>query len=388
MICRHFGVCGGCLYLNLPYEEELRGKKDGLVEVLGEHGRLLEHVIPSPKPLQYRNKMELAFGDDKLGGELTLGIRKKRSMYEVATVDECVLVSDEFKTVARVAMDYFRRTGEKFFHRKKHTGSLRHLTIRRGEFTGEVLVMLSAASSLTAELDILIDELKIACPNLVGFLHAVNDGVSDVVKTEDVRVLYGRDYYNERLLGLDFEVAINAFFQTNSSGAEALYATVRDFAKESIFNKLAMDLYCGTGTIARIVSPYFEKVVGIELTPEAIESAKCMAGTNCEFYAGDVVKLIQSKDFGKPDVVILDPPRNGLHPKLVPKLAELGPVKIIYVSCKPTSLARDIPLLKEFGYEPVNIKAVDMFPRTPHVEAIVLLQRESTMNPRAMPWDN
>ena len=372
MVCKHFGVCGGCTYLDLSYEEELSTKKEGLVKILGEYGHLLEGIIPSPKPLHYRNKMEFAFGDDRLFGELSLGIRKRRSMYEVATVEECVLIPDEFKVVARVVTDYFRGTGEKFFHRKKHTGSLRHLTVRRGEFTGEVLVMLSAASNLAAPLESLVSELKSACPSLVGILHAVNDGVSDVVKTDVVRVLYGRDWYKESLLGFDFEVAINAFFQTNSGGAEVLYGIVCDFAKESKSNKLAMDLYCGTGTIARIVAPYFKKVVGIEQTPEAIESAERFARENCEFFAGDVVKLMQAKVFEKPDVVILDPPRDGISPKLVPKLTELSPEKIVYVSCKPTSLSRDILLLKEHGYTPTKIKAVDMFPRTPHVEAVAV----------------
>ena len=375
MVCKHFGVCGGCSYLNIPYEKELELKKINLVETLGEWGCLLESVIPAPKPLHYRNKMEFAFGDDKLFGELSLGIRKKRNMYEVATVEDCVLIPDEFKIVASVVTEYFRRANEKFFHRKKHTGSLRHLTIRRGDFTGEVLVMLSASSGLSAPLEPLVNKLKDTCPNLVGFLHAVNDGVSDVVKTENVRVLHGRDWYREKLSGLDFEVAINAFFQTNSSGAEVLYDTVRDFANHSCSNKLAMDLYCGTGTIARFVSPCFERVIGIEQTPEAIESAKRMGASNSEFYAGDVINILQSADFGNPDVVILDPPRDGISPKLIPKLAKLNPQIIVYVSCKPKSLVRDIPPLLEFGYEPIKIKAIDMFPRTPHVEAVALLKR-------------
>ena len=358
--------------MDIPYEQELIEKKRGLAETLGEFGHLLKELIPSPKPLHYRNKMEFAFGDDKPGGELSLGIRKRRSMYEVATVEECALIPNEFREVARVVTDYFQSTGEAFFHRKKHTGCLRHLTVRLGEFTGEVLVMLSATSSLTAPLEPLVNELKKTCPGLVGFLYAVNNGVSDVVKTEDVRVLYGRDWYKESLFGHDFEVAINAFFQTNSSGAEVLYGIVCDFARECESNRLAMDLYCGTGTIARIVSQYFDRVVGIEITPEAIESAKRMAEKNCEFYAGDVMKLMQDEVFENPDVIILDPPRDGINPKLIPKLAWLRPEKIIYVSCKPSSLARDIPLLKEHGYVPTIIKAVDMFPRTPHVEAIVV----------------
>ena len=375
MSCRHFGVCGGCTYLDIPYEEELKIKKSSLAEVFGEYGHLLGHVIPSPKQVFYRNKMEFAFGDDGPGGKLALGIRKKRSMYEVASIEECVLIHEDFKKIAKAVTEYFQYAGETFYHRKKHTGSLRHLTVRRGEFTGEVLVMLSTASSLTGSLMPLVDILTNVCKTMVGFLHSVNDGVSDVVKTEDVRVLYGKDHYKESLLGLDFFVAINAFFQTNSSAAEVLYSTVRELARKSSPNKLALDLHCGTGTITRFMSPFFEKVVGIDIIPEAIDSARRLAGPNCEFYTGDVLKLMQLKTFESPCVVILDPPRDGLNPKLIPQLKNTGPKNIIYVACKPKSLARDILLLRELGFVPTKITAVDMFPRTPHVEVVALLQQ-------------
>ena len=366
--------------MDLTYEDELCVKKQNLLECLGVHSHLLTEVIPSPKPLYYRNKMEFAFGDDKQGGALALGIRKRRSMYEVATVEECVLIHEDFKKIVQITTDYFQNTGDNFYHRKKRTGSLRHLTVRRGEFTGEILIMLSSSSSLNTPLEPLLIYLTKACKNIVGILHSINDGVSDVVKTEDVKILFGRDFYKETLLGLNFEISINAFFQTNSQVAEILYMCILDFAKTVGSNSLALDLYCGTGTIARILSPIFENVVGVDIIPEAIENAQKMAKENCIFFAGDVVKLMKSEDFNNPSLIILDPPRDGLNPKLIPYIAALTPEKIIYVACKPKSLARDIPLFGNHGYIPKKINAVDMFPRTPHIECVALFDRLYTHN--------
>ena len=366
MQCGHFGCCGGCSYLDIPYGEELDLKKIKLREMLGVHGGLLETVVPSPRHAQYRNKMEFAFGDDGLDGNLTLGIRKKRSMYEVAEPSNCILVPEVFKKIAAIVQDYFRDSGEPFYHRKKHTGSLRHLTIRYGEFTGEILVMLSTTSTLMTPLEPLVRQLDFA----TGFLHSVNDGIADVVRDDDIRLLHGRDFYKEELLGLDFEVGINSFFQTNSSGAEVLYRSVRDLARPG---KLAYDLYCGTGTITRIVAPLFDRTIGIEKSRDAVEDAKRKALPNTEFYAGDVYEIMKSHA-RNPDLIILDPPRDGLNPKLIPIIAEIAPIQIIYVACKPQSLVRDMEIFGKFGYRPEKIKAVDMFPRTPHVECVAVLE--------------
>ena len=185
-------------------------------------------------------------------------------------------------------------------------------------------------------------------------------------------MLHGRDFYRDRLMELDFDVAINAFFQTNTSGAEILYSIVKDFCSTGQ-HELALDMYCGTGTIARILAPMFQTVVGIDVVQEAIEGARKAAPDNCIFIVGDAAMILDA-GFSRPDAIILDPPRDGVNPRLLPKIAGLGARRIVYVACKPKSLARDIKTLAACGYSPIRLKAVDMFPRTPHVECVALFE--------------
>jgi len=379
--CEHFGRCGGCTYLDIPYSQELAIKEETLRETLGEYGHLVKKLHPAPFPAAYRNKMELAFGDEGKDGQLALGMRKKRSFYEVATPTDCILIHEDLKKIISHVLDYFRKNNETFFHRKRHTGALRHLVLRRGEFTGEILLNLSAASTLSTPLKPLVEELcKLNLDGkIVGILHSVNDGVADAVKNENVNLLYGRDYYNEEILGLKFKVSAFSFFQTNSAGAEKLYSIVRSYAApDNQLKNLAYDLYCGTGTIAQILSPNFKKVLGIELIEDAIKAAKDNANLNniinCDFYAGDVLDVIKDHQ-NTPDVVVIDPPRDGLHPKALPYIIALNAPRLVYVACKPKSLARDLVLLTEAGYIVDKIEGMDMFPRTPHVEAVALLHR-------------
>ena len=408
--CPHVGRCGGCSHYDVPYPEELQLKETLLREMLGENARLLEAMHPSPIVEGYRNKFELAFGDDggasapegiaaPAGGapakgkktvaerQLALGIRKKRSMYEVATTEQCILMPDDFRLIAAYAMQFFRDAGETVFHRKRHVGALRHLVLRRGQFTGEILVILSTTSTLAADLTPFVQGLR-SLPvrgAIVGIGHAVNDGVADAVKNENLRMLWGRDFYREKLNGLLFHVSAFSFFQTNAAGAKVLYNIVREMATGTAPNKLAFDLYCGTGTIAQMLSPLFEQVMGIEIVPEAIEAARENATLNhienCTFHAHDITKLAAQKKGplnGAPDAIIVDPPRDGLSPKALTKVAALNPRRIIYVACKPASLMRDLPVLVAAGYKPTRLEAVDLFPRTPHVEAIALLCRGDT----------
>jgi len=389
-ICKHFGACGGCSYLDIPYPQELAQKEAAIRETLGPHGHLLECIIPTPNQQGYRNKMEFAFGDEGKDGGLALGIRKRRSFYEVASIEACELIPEDFRKIALHVQNYFRQSGEIFFHRKRHTGNLRHLVLRRGEFTGEVLVCLSTTSKLEAELAPLITGLQELTleGEIVGILHSINDGVADVVKDDNIHILYGQDHFRERICGLDFMVSAFSFFQTNSAGAEVLYGVVKDMAMQAADPSLAYDLYCGTGTIAQVLSPGFRKVIGIELNPSAIKAAQENARlndiTNCEFFAGDVLAVLESgsaenassgTQAATPDVVVVDPPRNGLHPKALAKLITLSPPNLVYVACKPESLARDMATLIQAGYKPIRAVGVDMFPRTPHVEAVMLLRR-------------
>ena len=380
--CEHFGRCGGCKYLDIPYEQELSIKESILIETLGEYGQYFKALHPAPSVEGYRNKMELAFGDENRDGRLALGMRKQRSFYEVATPENCVLIPEDFKRVIMHVLEYFRESGlDAFYHRKRHVGALRHLVLRRGHFTGEILLNLVTTSTLATPLEPLVQGLcELALDGkIVGFLHSINDGVADVVKNENVNILYGRDYYNEEICDLKFKVSAFSFFQTNSAGAQKLYGLVRDYvAPVSGENALAYDLYCGTGTIAQILSPSFTNVLGIELIEDAIKAAKENAAlngiTNCSFYAGDVQDIIQ-KHQATPNVIVVDPPRDGLHPKALPHIIALNALRLVYVACKPTSLARDLNLLTAAGYILEKIEGMDMFPRTPHVEAVALLRR-------------
>jgi 23S rRNA (uracil-5-)-methyltransferase RumA len=370
MVCEHFGKCGGCAYLDMVYEDELAMKENGVRELLApfEIPRW-EGIIPAPNVTGYRNKMEFAFGDAYKDGPLALGIRKKRNFYEVAIPNQCVLIPDEFKNILQAVLQIGRDSGETFYHRKRHTGTLRHLVLRHGEFTGELLVNLVTASA--SKLDITpIADIK----NVAGLLHTINDGVADVVNSENARVLAGRGYYKEKINGLDFNVGAFSFFQTNSAGAQVLYEKIIEYAAGG---NNAYDLYCGTGTIALLLSKKFAHVIGMELNNEAVRAAKENAMlngiNNCDFFAGDVLEIMDSI-INTPDLIVVDPPRDGLHPKALPKIAKLGAERLVYVSCKPSSLARDLALLVEYGYTAQKAVCVDMFPRTPHVETVVLLQ--------------
>ena len=382
-MCKHFGRCGGCSYLDIPYEQELELKTAALKEILGKHGNLLKDITPSPIVEGYRNKMEFAFGDEGKIGALALGIRKKRSFYEVATPFECALIPEDFKIISKHTLEYFQKNGEAFFHRKRQTGSLRHLVLRQGAFTGENLVLLSASSQLATPLEPFAESLQsLKLPGdskIVGILHSENDGVADAVKNENTQTIHGRDNYNEEIMNLRFNVSAFSFFQTNSAGAETLYKYILEMAEGG---DLAYDLYCGTGTIAQVIAPKFGRVIGIDIVEDAItaaiENTKLNQINNCEFYPGDVAQVLRNlnpQTTSTPDVIILDPPRNGLNPKSIHLIASLSPKKIIYVACKPQSLARDIPLLADCGYAPAAMKAVDMFPRTPHMECICLMDR-------------
>lgn len=380
--CEHFELCGGCTYRTISYEKELEFKRNNVLKLLAEggiEGFVYDGIKGSPDVCGYRNKMEFSFGDNGEAGELCLGMRKRNSNYEVVNADKCKLTHPDVGKIVARTLDFFRNTDEKFYHKMRHTGTLRHLLVRRGFFSGQILAGIVTTSEVKADLTKLADELlKLSLDGeIVGVLHIINDGVADVVKADKIDCLYGRDWFEESLLGLKFKVSIFSFFQTNSAGAEVLYSTVRDYAGDCS-DKVVFDMYCGTGTIAQLMSNKASKVVGIELVEEAVEAAKANADLNgidnCEFIAGDVLKMVDSLT-DKPDIMVLDPPREGIHPKAVDKLAAFGADKIVYVSCKASSLAKDLAALQNLGYKVERIANVDMFPRTYHVETVCLLSR-------------
>lgn len=384
--CSHYEICGGCTYQTMKRQAELDMKEQQvktLLEDAGIHVERWEGITPSPLETGYRNKCEFSFGDEVKDGPLALGMRKKMSHYEVVTLKDCNIVDADFVTIVQGALVFFQERNVAFYHRMRHDGSLRHLVVRKGKATGEILVHLVT----TSEVPFSMEEFKnmiLALPlqgEICGVLHSVNDGVADVVRSDEMTVLYGRDFFMEKLFDLEFKVSAYSFFQTNTEGAEQLYSIVREFAGD-VENKMVFDLYCGTGTIGQIMARAgSKKVMGIELVEEAVVAANENAArnglTNCTFLAGDVLKMVDELT-DEPDVIIVDPPREGIHPKAIGKIIDFGAPEIVYVSCKPTSLARDLQEFQAAGYEVKRVRLMDMFPRTVHVETVVLLSKLNT----------
>lgn len=386
--CPHADFCGGCLYQTVPYDRQLAMKetqvKELLKDVPGITHAQWEPICESSLTLGYRNKMEFSFGDEEKGGPLTLGLHKRGAFHDILSTPECVLVHPDLNVITRETQAFFRAAGVPKFDPFRQTGVLRHLVLRRSFLNGDLLVNLVASSGMAAYRDELskwtnlIRSLSLQ-GRIRGILYTTNDRQADVVQQDALEVLFGEAVLTESLLGLDFTISPFSFFQTNTLGAEKLYSIVRDFAGD-VGDKTVFDLYCGTGTIAQILaSAGAKEVFGIEIVEEAIEAAKENTAINglhnCHFIAGDVLKEIE-KLTAPPDLVILDPPRDGIHPKALPKLLAFEPKCFIYVSCKPTSLARDLPSFTEAGYTIEKIRCCDMFPMTPHVETIVLLSRK------------
>ncbi|MDO4312652.1 MAG: 23S rRNA (uracil(1939)-C(5))-methyltransferase RlmD [Eubacteriales bacterium] len=379
--CPHFGACGGCTYQNLPYEKQLQMKSEQVKSMMDEavNGEYIwEGVSPSPVKEAYRNKMEFSFGDEYKDGPMALGMHKRGSFHDIVSVSECQIVDGDYRKILACTLACAKESGLPYYHRMKHTGFFRHLLVRKAVKTGEILIDLittteydnfDLAGWVNALLALELDG-KIA-----GVLRTKNDSVADVVKDEGTEILYGQSYFYEELLGLKFKITPFSFFQTNSLGAEVLYEKAREYIGDTR-DKVVFDLYSGTGTIAQILAPVAKKVVGVEIVEEAVEAAKENAALNgldnCAFWAGDVLKVID--ELGEvPDLIMLDPPRDGVHPKALEKITNFGVERMVYIACKPTSLARDLEMLQRRGYQVERIACVDLFPATYHVETICLL---------------
>ena len=415
--CPHSGLCGGCLYQGLPYAEQLaikRAQVKALLDPVVEEGSyVFEGIKGSPLERGYRNKMEFSFGDEVKDGPLALGMHKRGSFYDIVSTPHCQIVHPDFCRILETAREYFAGLEAPFYKKLSHKGYLRHLLVRRAVKTGEILVALvtttqkewlegagpcetdapaqgvpearesrkaGAEPAYLTEQDVLEGFVKKLLAltlegTLAGILHTKNDSLADVVQSDGTDILYGQDYFYEELLGLRFKITPFSFFQTNSLGAEVLYRTVREYIGDTK-GQVVFDLYSGTGTIARILAPVAEKVVGVEIVEEAVEAARENAArnglANCEFIAGDVLKVVGDlKD--KPDLIVLDPPRDGVHPKALGRIIDFGVKRIVYVSCKPTSLARDLAVLQERGYRAERVCCVDMFPFTGNVEVVIMM---------------
>lgn len=394
--CIHFGKCGGCSYLTMPYVKELGLKEQQVRSLLKPAFErqtqkcTWEGIKTSPIKFAYRNKMEFSFGDEVMGGPLCLGMHKKGSFYDIVTVSGCRIVDDDFKAILSATLDYFSPMYERkevsFYHRMRQVGYLRHLLVRKAVRTGDILVDLITTTQEEHDLTGFKDALLSLSLNgrIAGILHTKNDALADAVIDEGTDILYGQDFFYEHLLGLKFRITPFSFFQTNSLSAEVLYQTVRDYIRslydQKKINKdgVIYDLYSGTGTISQLLAPVADKVIGVEIVEEAVEAARENAKINhldnCEFITGDVLKVLDEIQ-DKPDLIILDPPRDGINPKALQKILGYGVPYMIYVSCKPTSLARDLEILQGSGYVMTRAVAVDQFPWTNHVETVVLLSK-------------
>lgn len=384
--CPHFGECGGCMYLSLPYEEQLRLKEGQVKSLLSEVVENLpwEGIKASPRHLAYRNKMEFTFGDEYKDGPLALGMHKRGSFHDIVNVTECQLVDEDYRQILKTTLEYFRKKGTKYYHRMRHDGYLRHLLVRKGQKTGEILIDLITSHDGEINEQEWVEKLRALSLDgeIAGILHTYNDGVADIIRDEGTDILYGKDYFYEELLGLNFKISSFSFFQTNSLGAEVLYETAREYIGDTK-GKVVFDLYSGTGTIAQMVASVAAKVVGVEIVEEAVdaarENAKLNGLDNCFFHAGDVLKVIDDlKEV--PDLIVLDPPRDGIHPKALEKIIGFGVDTLVYISCKPTSLQRDLQVLQARGYEVKRCVAIEQFPNTVHVETVCLLS--NTQRPK------
>ena len=395
--CVHYGVCGGCTFQSLPYEEQLSMKeqqvKDLIDAVITEENKDYEFlpIKASPRSKAYRNKMEFSFGDEYKDGPLALGMHRRGSFYDIVNVGECQIVDEDFHRVLNTTLEYFKEKQISFYHKLRHTGYLRHFLVRKAVKTGEILVDLvttTQTDGLGAETEstLLDGWVKALCAEtydgvLKGILHTKNDSVADTIKNEGTDILSGQDFFYEELLGLKFKITPFSFFQTNSLGAEVLYQTAREFIGDALDDEASQtvfDLYSGTGTIAQILSPVAKKVIGVEIVEEAVVAARENAAlnglTNCKFIAGDVLKVIDTIE-EKPDYIVLDPPRDGIHPKALEKIIRYNVPQMVYISCKPTSLARDLEVLQARGYKVKKVQCVDMFPSTGNVETVILLSK-------------
>ena len=394
--CDKIGLCGGCSYREMSYEEQLNDKQKLVYDTIEaarekisiESGKemepyIFEDIIPSPNIYSYRNKMEFSFGDDKKDGPLTLGMHQKKSFFNVVNADNCDLISEDMRLVLKTTLDYFQNKNIRYYHKKSHIGYLRHLVLRRSFYDDSILVNLVTTSQMDLNeekilLDGYVENILNNNIKIAGIIQTINDSVSDAVKMDSLKIIYGNDYIVDEINGLKFKISPFSFFQTNTKAAEKLYNKIKLYLTDDSDEFLTVyDLYCGTGTISQIVSDVAKNVIGVEIVEEAVTAAKVNAEMNgiknVSFYAMDVNKYVeQFKNADANDAIILDPPRDGVNANALVKILEFGAKRLVYVSCKISSLARDYEYIHNYGYKLVKLCPVDMFPWTKNVETIAL----------------
>ena len=382
-ICKHAGECGGCLYQGVEYDEQRDMKGKEVLRLLEKRGISVEEfggIQGSPQLYRYRNKMEYTFGDQVKDGPMTLGMHQRGRFMSVVTVDECQLVDEDFNKIVKATLQFAQEKGYRFYHKKSHTGFLRHLILRKGQHTKELLVNL--VTSTQDELDesgflAMLKGLELE-NQLVGVLHTENDRLADAVYCDKMNILMGRDYYNEIIMGLKFRVSAFSFFQTNVPAVERLYTEAVELI-DDVEGKTVFDLYCGTGTITQRLALQAKEAIGVEIVEEAVEAARENAAenglSNCRFIAGDVLSVLDELT-EKPDVIVVDPPRAGIHPKAMQKILNYGVKQIIYISCNPKTMVENLDMAGFCEYKVKYLKAYDNFAFSKHIECVALLVRE------------
>jgi len=382
--CIHKDDCGGCSFQGVPYEEQLETKRIAVESLLAPvltKDLLPVTIEPAPSFYAYRNKMEYTFGDEEKGGPMTLGLHKRGRHMSVVTTDHCQIVDDDFNKILSETLQFTTERGYSHYHKKTHKGLLRHLVLRKGEHTNELLINLVITDRDLFDTETYQDRL-LGLPldnnTIVGILISINNDPADAVNCEEMIVLFGRDHYYETILGLNFKVNAFSFFQTNVTAVETLY-------KEAVLllgdtkDMEVYDLYSGTGTIAQILSPNAKHVTGIELVENSVNAAKENAMrnalTNCTFLQGDVLQVLDELH-DTPDKIVVDPPRAGIHPKALQIILNYRINQILYISCNPKTLTENLVIAKEYGYSVTQVKAYDNFPFTKHIETVVLIEKE------------
>lgn len=394
-ICEHFGVCGGCKWQNMNYNQQLFFKQNEVKNHLQRIGKIelpeFEPILGSEKQFFYRNKMEFSFSNsrwlteaeigsnEELDNKNALGFHIPKMWDKILDIKKCHLQEDPSNAIRNEVRDFANANGLTFFNPREHSGLLRTLMLRTAS-TGEIMVLIQFFEDDQANRELLLNHLYAKFPQITSLQYVVNNKANDTLYDQNIILYKGRDYILEEMEGLKFSINAKSFYQTNSDQAYELYKITRDFAGLT-GNETVYDLYTGTGTIAQFVSKKAKKVIGVESVPDAIKDAKANAERNkidnCEFFVGDM-KVVFNDAFiaqhGQPDVIITDPPRDGMHKDVVEQILKIAPEKVVYVSCNSATQARDLALMDE-KYKVSKVRPVDMFPQTHHVENVVLLER-------------
>lgn len=394
-ICKHFGVCGGCKWQNMNYSQQLFYKQNEVKNHLQRIGKIelpeFEPILGSEKQFFYRNKMEFSFSNSRwltekeiestedLGNRNALGFHIPKMWDKILDINKCHLQEDPSNAIRNEIRAFANENGLTFFNPRAHEGLLRTLMLRTAS-TGEIMVLIQFFEDDKANRELILDHIYEKFPQITSLQFVVNNKANDTLYDTNIQLYKGRDYILEEMEGLKFSINAKSFYQTNSDQAYELYKITRDFAGLT-GNETVYDLYTGTGTIAQFVSKKAKKVIGVESVPEAISDAKANAKrneiTNCEFFVGDM-KVVFNESFiaqhGKPDVIITDPPRDGMHKDVIEQILKIEPQKVVYVSCNSATQARDLALMDE-KYKVTRVRPVDMFPQTHHAENVVLLEK-------------